>query len=201
MKKLIIILSILILVACTAFAGETHIIRIKSMVESKSPIFVLKAGLTPDSFDRAVSDVEADNMLNWETVEKSIKEDDVVVYFEVVQRGDAKEVGSKYSLTIEASEMTLGFNEDGSVLAPDADIYKTPKGKVSNVTAMSTERAVVAVSNVKTLTSDSATIVAEYHGLVDDGTAIAKFTVTWPKDIDAPDGIYQASVILKVSQQ
>ena len=201
MKKLIIILSILILVVCSVFAGELHVIRLKSIVESKSPIFVLKAGLTPDDFDRAVSDVEADNMLSWETVEKSIKEDDVVVFFEVVQRGDAKEVGSKYSLTIEASEMTLGFNEDGSVLAPNADIYKTPKGKVSNVTAMSTERAVVEVSNVKTLTSDSATIVAEYHGLVYDGTAIAKFTVTWPKDIDAPDGIYQASVILKVSQQ
>ena len=178
-----------------------HVIRLKSIVESKSPIFVLKAGLTPDSFDRAVSDAETDYLLNWETVEKSIKEEDVVVYFEVVQRGDAKEVGQKYSLTIEASEMSLGFNEDGSVLAPGAEIYKTPKGKVSNVTAMSTERAVVAVSNVKTIASDSATIVAEYHGLVNDGTAIAKFTVTWPKDIDAPDGIYQASVILKVSQQ
>ena len=90
MKKLIIILSILILVACSAFAGETHIVRIKSVIEAKSPIFVLKAGLSPDSFDRAVSDAEADNMLSWETVEKSIKEDDVVVYFEVVQRGDAK---------------------------------------------------------------------------------------------------------------
>ena len=201
MKKLIIILSILILVACSTFAGEVHVIRLKSIVESRSPIFVLKAGLTPDSFDRAVSDVEADNMLNWEAVEKSIKEDDVVVYFEVVQRGDAREVGTKYSLTIEASEMSLGFNEDGSVLAPGADIYKTPKGKVSNVTAMSTERAVVAVSNVKSIASDSATILAEYHGLVNDGTPIAKFTVTWPKDIDAPDGIYQASVILKVSQQ
>ena len=201
MKKLIIILSILSLVVCSVFAGERQIIRLESIVQSKSPIFVLKAGLTPDSFDRAVSDAEADNMLSWETVEKSIKEDDVVIYFEVVQRGDAKEVGSKYSLTIEASEMTLGFNEDGSVLAPNTDIYKTPRGKVSNVTAMSTERAVVAVSNVKSIASDSATILAEYHGLVNDGTPIAKFTVTWPKDIDAPDGIYQASVILKVSQQ
>ena len=176
-------------------------VRVSTIVEAKSPIFVLKAGLAPDSFDRAVSDAEADNILNWETVEKSIKEDDVVIYFEVVQRGDAREVGSKYSLTIEASEMSLGYNEDGSALAPNTDIYKTPKGKVSNVTAMSTERAVVAVSNVKSIASDSATIVAEYHGLVNDGTPIAKFTVTWPKDIDAPDGIYQASVILKVSQQ
>ena len=201
MKKLIIILSILILVACSVFADELCVIKLQSLVDSKTPTFILKAGLAPDSFDRAISDVEADNMLNWETVEKSIKEDDVVVYFEVVQRGDAKEVGQKYSLTIEASEMSLGFNEDGSVLAPNAKIYKTPKGKVSNVTAMSTERAVVAVSNVKSIASDSATIVAEYHGLVNDGTPIVKFTVTWPKDIDAPDGIYQASVILKVSQQ
>ena len=201
MKKLIIILSILILVACSAFAVETHSIRVTTLIESKNPVFVLKAGLAPDSFDRAVSDAEVDYILNWETVEKSIKEDDIVIYFEVVQRGDAKEVGSKYSLTIEVSEMSLGFNEDGSVLAPNTTIYKTPKGKVSNVTAMSNERAVVAVSNVKSIASDSATIMAEYHGLVNDGTPIAKFTVTWPKDIDAPDGIYQASVILKVSQQ
>ena len=201
MKKLIIILSILILVACSTFAGEMHVIRLKSIVESKSPIFVLKAGLTPDDFDRAVSDAEADNMLNWEAVEKSIKEDDVVVYFEVVQKGLAKDIGKKYSLTIEASEMSLGFNEDGSVLAPDADIYKTSKGRITNVTGMGTERAVVAVSNVKSIASDSTTIIAEYNGVVQDGTPIAKFTVTWPKDIDAPDGIYQASVILKVSQQ
>ena len=191
----------MILVACSVFAAETHFIRLKSIVESKSPIFVLKAGLNPDDFDRAVSDVEADNMLNWETVEKSIKEDDVVVYFEVVQKGLARDKGVKYSLTIEASEMTLGFNEDGSTLDPNADIYKTPKGRISNVTAMSTERAIVAVSNVKTIASDSTTIIAEYNGVVEDGTPIAKFTVTWPKDIDAPDGIYQASVILKVSQQ
>ena len=201
MKKLIIILSILILVACSAFAGETHIIKLKSIVESKSPIFVLKAGLTPDSFDRAVSDAEADNMLNWAAVEKSIKEEDVVVYFEVVQKGLAKDMGVRYSLTIEASEMVLGFNEDGSVLAPDTSIYKTPKGRITNVTGVSTERDVVAVSNVKSIASDTTTIVAEYNGTVEDGTPIAKFTVTWPKDIDAPDGIYQASVILKVSQQ
>ena len=46
---------------------------------------------------------------------------------------------------------------------------------------------------------DIATIVAEYKGNVEDGTPIAKFKVTWAKDIEAPDGIYQASVILKVS--
>ena len=201
MKKLIIILSILILVACSVFAEESHVLRLKTVVQSRTPRFILKAGITPDSFDRAVSDAEADNMLSWETVEKSIKEDDVVVYFEVVQKGLAKDNGARYSLTIEASEMVLGYNEDGSVLAPDTYIYKTSKGRISNVTGMSAERAIVAVSNVKTIASDVTTIVAEYNGTVDDGTPIAKFTVTWPKDIDAPDGIYQASVILKVSQQ
>ena len=201
MKKLIIILSILILVACSVFAVESQAIRVTTMIESKKPVFVLKAGLSPDSFDRAVSNDGSTSILGWETVEKSIKAEDVVIYFEVVQKGDARQGGEKYSLTIEASEMTLGFNEDGSVLAPNTKIYKTPKGIISNVAAVSTERAIVAVSNVKTIANDSATIVAEYLGAVEDGTPIAKFTVTWPKDIDAPDGIYQASVILKVSQQ
>ena len=201
MKKLIIILSILILVACSVFAGDMHLVRVSTIVESKNPSFILKAGLTPDAFDRTVSDEEAANILGWETVEKSIKSEDVVVYFEVVQKGLARKVGDKYSLSIEASEMVLSYKEDGSVLDSGSEVYKTKKGKISDITPFSSERAIVAITGVNATTRDIATIVAEYNGMVEDGTAIAKFTVTWPKDIDAPDGIYQASVILKVSQQ
>ena len=201
MKKLIVILTIMILVACSVFADETHVIRVTTTVESKKPTFILKAGLTPDSFEKAVSDNEADNVLGWETVEKSIKAEDVVVFFEIVQKGDARAVGDKYSLNIEASGMELILNEDGSPLASDTDIYKTAKGKVSEPTAIGNEKAIVEVTNVKSTAKDVATIVAEYTGRVEDGTPIAKFTVTWPKDINAPDGIYQASVVLKVSKQ
>ena len=201
MKKLIVILTIMILVACSVFADETHVIRVTTTVESKKPTFILKAGLTPDSFEKAVSDNEADNVLGWETVEKSIKAEDVVVFFEIVQKGDARAVGEKYSLNIEASGMELILNEDGSPLASDTDIYKTAKGKVSEPTAIGNEKAIVEVTNVKSTAKDVATIVAEYTGRVEDGTPIAKFTVTWPKDINAPDGIYQASVVLKVSKQ
>ena len=200
MKKLIIILSILILVVCAVFAEEKQVIRVFTRVEASNPTFVLKAGLTADAFDRAVSD-DSSNILRWETVEKSIKAEDVVVFFEVVQRGDARQPGEKYSLTIEASGMILGFKEDGSALEPNTDIYRTAKGRVSDVAPMGGEKAVVEVSNVKSIATDTAMILAEYTGVVEDGTPIAKFTVTWPKDIDAPDGIYQASVILKVSQQ
>ena len=200
MKKLIVILTIMILVACSVFAEETHVIRVTTTVESKKPTFILKAGLTADAFDRAVSD-ESSNMLGWETVEKSIKAEDVVVFFEIIQKGDARAVGDKYSLNIEASGMELILNEDGSPLASDTDIYKTAKGKVSEPTAIGNEKAIVEVTNVKSTAKDIATIVAEYTGRVEDGTPIAKFTVTWPKDINAPDGIYQASVVLKVSKQ
>ena len=201
MKKLFVILTIMILVACSVFAEETHVIRIKASVDSIIPTFILKAGLTPDSFEKAVSDDEADNILGWETVEKSIKAEDIVVFFEIVQKGDAKAVGEKYSLNIEASEMVLSLNEDGSPLASDTDIYRTNKGKVSEPTAIGNEKAIVEVKNVTSTTKDIATIEAVYTGRVTDGTPIAKFTVTWPKDINAPDGIYQASVVLKVSQQ
>ena len=200
MKKLIVILTIMILVACSVFAEDNAAIRITATVESKKPKFILKAGLTADAFDRAVSD-ESSNMLGWETVEKSIKAEDVVVFFEIVQKGDARAVGDKYSLNIEASGMELILNEDGSPLASDTDIYKTAKGKVSEPTAIGNEKAIVEVTNVKSTAKDVATIVAEYTGRVEDGTPIAKFTVTWPKDINAPDGIYQASVVLKVSKQ
>ena len=200
MKKLIIILSILILVVCAVFAEEKQVIRVFTRVEASNPTFVLKAGLTADAFDRAVSD-DSSSILRWETVEKSIKAEDVVVFFEVVQRGDARQPGEKYSLTIEASGMILGFKEDGSSLEPNTKIYRTANGRVSDVTPIGGEKAIVEVSNVKSIVTDTAMILAEYTGVVEDGTPIAKFTVTWPKDIDAPDGIYQASVILKVSQQ
>ena len=201
MKKLIVILTIMILVACSGFAGEAATIRVTTTVESKKPTFVLKAGLTPDSFEKAVSDEDSGNILGWETVEKSIKAEDVVVFFEIVQKGDARAVGEKYSLNIEASGMELILNEDGSPLASDTDIYRTNKGKVSEPTAIGNEKAVVEVKNLTTTSKDIATIEAVYTGRVEDGTPIAKFTVTWPKDINAPDGIYQASVVLKVSQQ
>ena len=201
MKKLIVILTIMILVACSVFAGEAATIRVTTTVESKKPTFILKAGLTPDSFEKAVSDEDSGNILGWETVEKSIKAEDIVVFFEIVQKGDARAAGEKYSLNIEASGMELILNEDGSPLASDTDIYRTNKGKVSEPTGIGNEKAVVAVSNVDSTAKDVTTIVAEYKGKVEDGTPIAKFTVTWPKDINAPDGIYQASVVLKVSKQ
>ena len=201
MKKAFVIITVLILLACSVFASETHLIRVKSVVESKAPTFVLKAGLTPEAFDRAVSDEKAANMLGWETVEKSIKTEDIVVFFEVVQKGDAKETSEKYFLTIEASEMILGYNEDGSALAPDSNGYRTTKGKISEVIPINTEKAIIEVMNAETSSKDIATLEAEYNGRVADGTPIAKFTVTGAKDTNAPDGIYQASVVLKVSKQ
>ena len=201
MKKLIVILTIMILVACSVFAEETHIIKIKAAVESKSPTFVLKAGLTADAFDKAVSDEETEDMLGWQTIEKSIKTEDVVVFFEIMQKGDSKKIGEKYSLTVEASEMILGYNEDGSALESDTKSYRTTKGKISDITPLNGGKALVGVVKVQTTSKGVATIEAEYTGNVVDGTPIAKFTVTWPKDSNAPDGIYQASVVLKVSKQ
>ena len=203
MKKFVVILAVLILLAGSVFGVETHVIKVRTTVEAKNPTFILKAGLTPESFDRAVSDDDSNNTLGWETVEKSIKEEDVVVFFEIVQKGDARQSGEKYSLTIEASEMTLKYNEDHSALSSDTD-YKTTKGKISDITDITPSnggKAIVSVSSVSTTPKGIATIEAEYNGRVEDGTPIAKFTVTWPKDINAPDGIYQASVVLKVSQQ
>ena len=122
MKKLIVILTIMILVACSVFAEETHVIRVTTTVESKKPTFILKAGLTADAFDRAVSD-ESSNMLGWETVEKSIKAEDVVVFFEIVQKGDARAVGDKYSLNIEASGMEL----ISALMLPRPDFRNIPR--------------------------------------------------------------------------
>ena len=200
MKKLIVILAVLILVVGSVFAEETHVVRIKATVESKTPTFVLKAGLSPDSFDRE-SDDDTMNLFDWETIEKSILKEDVVVYFQIVQKGTARKLGSSYALSIEATEMVLEMSEDGSPLAPDTEIHKTKKGNISDFIAVNPEESNVAVVFSETSAKDIANLTTEYKGFVGDGTPIAAFTVTWAKDVSAPDGIYQASVILRVSPQ
>lgn len=199
MKKLIVILAILILVASSVFGVE--VIRLKSVVESKNPTFVLRAGLSPDSFDRE-SDDDTMSTLGWETIEKSILKENIVVYFQIAQKGTAKRVGKEFALSIEATEMILVSNEDGSELAPDTEIHKTSKGRISDLSAVNPEESNVSVTlSGGAATKDTVSLITEYKGKVEDGTPIATFTVTWAKDVEAPDGIYQASVILRVSPQ
>ena len=198
MKKVLVILAVLILVAGSVFGAD--VVRLKSVVESKNPTFALRAGLSPDSFDRE-SDDDTMNTLGWDTIEKSILQENIVVYFQIVQKGVAKGIGKKFALSIEASEMVLELNEDGTPLAPETEIHRTSKGSISNLTAINDEQSSVAVALSGSTIGDTASIMTEYMGIVQDGTPIATFTVTWAKDVQAPDGIYQASVILRVSPQ
>ena len=200
MKKVLVILAVLILIVSSVFAEDKQTIRINTSVESKTPTFVLKAGLSPDSFNRE-SDDDTMNTLGWETIEKSILQENVVVYFQIAQKGFARKVGSKFVLSIEASEMVREQNEDGSALGPDEVRYKTSRGIISNINPINVKTSNVDVTVSGGTGKDSAEIMAEYKGKVDDGTPIATFTVTWAKDVEALDGIYQASVILRVSPQ
>lgn len=201
MKKVLVILTILILVASAVFAAEEKkIIKIRGLVESKNPTFILRAGLTPDSFDKESDDGTMDT-LGWETIEKSILKENIVVYFQIVQKGAAKKLGSAYALSIEATEMILEMGEDGSPLAPETEIHKTTKGSISDITAINPEKSNVEVMLSGATAKDTVSLTTEYKGFVSDGTPIAAFTVTWAKDVTAPDGIYQASVILRVSPQ
>ena len=137
----------------------------------------------------------------WESIEKSILNENVIVYFQIVQKGIAKGLGSEFALSIEATEMVLVLNEDGSQLTPEAEIHRTAKGSITDLAAINNEESNVAVTLFGTSTRDTANLLTEYKGRVADGTPIATFTVTWAKDVTAPDGIYQASVILRVSPQ
>lgn len=199
MKKVLVILTILILVASAVFAADS--VKIKTLVETENPSFILKAGLSPDAFDDAFSAGDSSDTLDWETVEKSIQKENIVVYFQIVQKGMARRDGKEFALSIETTEMVLGLNEDGSALTPDTKIYKTTKGNISDITPINDDNSNVGVTISETASNDSINLLAEYRGKVNDGTPIATFTVTWAKDINAPDGIYQASVILRVSPQ
>lgn len=199
MKKVLVILTILILITSAVFAADS--VKIRTVVENENPSFILKAGLSPDAFDDVVSADDSAGTLDWETVEKSIKEENIVVYFQIVQKGIARRDGKEFALSIETSEMVLGLNEDGSALAPDTKVYKTTKGKISDINPNNDENSRIGVTLSETSAKDSISLLAEYKGKVDDGTPIATFTVTWAKDINAPDGIYYASVILRVSPQ
>lgn len=204
MKKVLVILTILILVAGSIFAEETQFIRVKTTVESKNPGFILKASLNPNMFDGegAVSDEdETANTIGYAAVDKSIQNEDVVVYFMILQKKTAGSFGERYLLTVEATEMVLVMNEDESTLDADTEIRKTKKGSISDITSLTDEKTGIDVITVKPSTKDTASLVAEYRGRVASDTPIATFAVTWAKDTTIPDGIYQASVILNVSPQ
>ena len=194
MKKIIVILAVLILVVATASAAE--LIKLRTQVDSKDPIFVLKAGLSPESLDRAISDDESNNTLGWEEVEKSIQAEDITVYFQIIQKGTAGKAGEKYTLTVEASAMEQILNEDGTVLDAGKTPHETSKGIISGDESRNASNLIVEATK-----KGAAIFEAAYEGKVLDGTTIATFSVTWKKDIDAPDGIYQATVSLIVDAQ
>ena len=155
MKKVLVILAVLILVVSAVFAEETQLIKVKTIVETKNPSFILRAGLSSDSFDQASTGDDAANTLGWETVEKSIQKENIEVYFQLVQKGLARDVGQTYSVSIEASEMVLEMNEDGTALASDAKIHKTKKGIISDVTPLNDENNNISVTFSEESTKDA----------------------------------------------
>lgn len=191
MKKVIAILAVLMLVACVVFADAT--IKVRSKVtttqEEENPQFTLKAGLTKAAM--TVSAIDGDSAtMGTTTQQKSIKTDDIILYFQIVQVNNAGKNGSAYIFTITPSEMIqIKDANDADVEATNA--HKTTPGVVSE--KAENQQLVNATVTPK---NDAEKFDVAYTGKVAENTVLASFTVTWASDENAPDGLYEASVVV-----
>ena len=190
MKKVIAILAVMLIVAGTVFAAAT--IKVQSKVKSDDPVFILKAGLTETAFNTAESD--DNNIIGWKTIDKSIKDQDLEVFFQILQSGKAGKDGQKFTLEVSASTMKQVKTEDGGELPDNTTPHETTQGSIS-------EEDPKEATNVVVKKDGDAKFKATYAGTVADGTPLASFKVVWAKDSNAVAGIYEASVHLEVTPE
>lgn len=191
MKKLIAILAVLMLVACVVFADATVKVRSKvtTTQEEENPQFTLNAGLTKAAMTVLAADGDT-SIMGITTQKKSIKTDDITVYFQIIQVNNAGKNGSAYIFTITPSEMIqIKDANDADVEATNA--HKTTPGVVSEKAG--NQQLVNATVTPK---NDAEKFDAAYTGKVAENTVLASFTVTWASDANAPDGLYEAAVVV-----
>ena len=192
MKKVSAILAVMLIVAGAVFAATT--IKIQSKVTSDDPVFLLKAGLTPNSFNAALSGDETRDVIGWSTLGKSIKDDNIEVFFQIVQSGKAGKENQQFKLNVSATKMIQAKTVDGGELPATKAPYESSLGIISEETAKD-------ATNVTVSKTADAEFRAIYAGKVEDGTPLATFKVVWAKDDDAEEGIYEATVKLEVTNE
>ena len=115
MKKVIAILAVLMLIATAVFATATIKVRSKVGTPAVEPTFILRADmLKSGSYDLA-SAREGTNpgILDYDVVDKSIKEENITVYFQISQYLAGGSQGQIVKLGVGATKMKQ-VNDDGT---------------------------------------------------------------------------------------
>lgn len=187
MKKVIAILAVMLIVAGAVFAAAT--IKIQSKVGTTvDPAFVLRASLTgEDSYNVALAGEGQEDLISADELNRSIKETDIKVYFQIAQSIKGGSDGKIVKLGVAATKM-IQVNNDGSA---KENAYESSEGTIADKSTNNGVGVTVALNN-------DGQYVATYSGKADANTLLGQFTVTWAKDENAEDGLYQASVSLSI---
>ena len=187
MKKVIAILAVLMLVAGAVFAAAT--IKIQSKVGSTvDPAFILRASLTgEDSYNTAVAGEGQEDVISASVLNRSIKETEIKVFFQIAQSIKGGSDGKIVKLGVSATKM-IQVNNDGSA---KENAYESSEGTIAEKTTNNGVGVSVELNN-------EGQFVASYTGKADANTLLGQFTVTWAQDENAEDGLYQAAVSLSI---
>ena len=189
MKKIIAILAVLVLVAGAVFAVATIKVQSKVGTPAVDPSFILRASLTgEDDYSTASAGEGREDLISAATMNKSIKESDIKVFFQIAQNIKGGADGMVYKLAVSATKM-IQVNDDGST---KDDAYESSEGRIADKSPNSGVGVGVTLNN-------AGEFVATYTGKADANTLLGQFTVTWAQDENAQDGLYQASVSLGIT--
>lgn len=184
MKKLIAILTVMIILVGAVFATSGDELLVNAKVSKTPPAFSLYGGLATTSYQKANATIET---------QVDISEDPAVVFVKVVQNNKSKYKGS-FNLMIAATSMTDG-TVTSSVTPVSSDISKATG--ISDLT----------IGTVAGDGTASVTIPLTYTGKKvgsdEAETQIASFKYTWAADDTLPpaetgnaDRVYHATITL-----
>lgn len=192
MKKVIAILAVLMLVATAVFATATVKVRSKVGTPVVEPTFILKADLFKNgAYDYASArEGSNDGIIEAEVLNKSIRDENITVYFQISQYLAGGSQGQIVKLGVGATQMKQ-VNDDGT---EKADGHVVPNFEIGTKTPNSSE-------DVDVQLNDAGQFVVTYLKQAASNTLLADFSVTWLKDANAVDGLYQASVTLTIDPE
>ena len=217
MKKILTVLTLLMVIMCAVFAAEqqTKKIEVQTSVDLKDPAYKLYASMSDISAKTAdLTDKDAATL----DTDKKISEETIAVYFKIKQvssdTADEQYARCKYNINIGVSvgpltqaEADVKSGETAAKVAAhifdltqvDPEERKgyngTGTNKVANGEADISN--MFAFDGTATATeadkASSTTVKLKYNGLVKDQD-IATFTAYWYRDETLPNGDYSADV-------
>ena len=187
MKKVIAILTVLIVLIGAVFAATNDTLTITANVAKVAPNFILKGTLTGDG-ESATGNTQTNGTATLASV-LDISQDDISVAVTVAQYNNTK---SKYkgtiTLTITPTALTMGSDSSDLPLYSDGEV-KT----VSGIVAADSSIACNSTTKIITLT-------LKYNGCSVTDADVASFVYTWEAKDELPPGNgYSATIKLTYS--